>query len=135
MSQWPHLLAHPVRFMRREPMLFGRRQQRCGLLQTVLQQLITSGRIRPSFIVHAHQPSISPSHGKGQKWPSAWDIGDIDAIMDDMDRKFLKVMFPESTICILYSLQSKAIHTGSVPGTITFISQSATILDASLYYT
>jgi len=35
-------------------------------------------------------------------------------------------------VCILYSLQSKAINMGSVPGTTTFSSQSATILVASL---
>ena len=57
---------------------------------------------------------------------------DIDSIANDMDRKFLSRCFPQSTVCILYSLQSKAIRTGSVPGTTTFSSQSATILVASL---
>jgi len=52
--------------------------------------------------------------------------------MDDMDRKFFKVLF--SPVHCLYSLLSavKSIHMGSVPGTTTFSSQSATILDASL---
>jgi len=36
----------------------------------------------------------------------------IDAVMDDMNRKFFKLLSPQSTVCILYSLQSKAIHMG-----------------------
>jgi len=54
------------------------------------------------------------------------------AHVDDMDRKFLMCCFPQSTVCILYSLQSKAIRMGSVLETTTFSSQSATILVASL---
>ena len=38
----------------------------------------------------------------------------IDSIVDDMDRKFLRCCFPQPTVCILYSLQSKAIRMGSV---------------------
>ena len=58
---------------------------------------------------------------------------DIDAIMVDIGRKFLKCCFSQPTVCILYSLQSKAIQMGSVPGTIAFSSQSVTsILDATL---
>ena len=46
---------------------------------------------------------------------------------------FLKRCFPQLTVCILYSLLSKAIHTGSAPGTITFICQFATpILGATI---
>ena len=56
----------------------------------------------------------------------------IDSIVDDMDRKFLRCCFPQSTVCILYSLQSKAICMGSVLEITTFSSQSATILVASL---
>ena len=57
---------------------------------------------------------------------------DIDSIMDDVDRKFLKCCFPQSTVCILYSRRSKTIHMGSVLETTTFSSQCATILVASL---
>jgi len=58
---------------------------------------------------------------------------DIDAVMVDMDKNFLKRCFPQPTVCILYSLLSKAIHTGSVPGIITFICQFVTpILGATL---
>jgi len=58
---------------------------------------------------------------------------DVDSIMDDMDRKFLRCCFPQPTVCILYSLQSKAIHMSSVLGTmLTFSSQYATILVTSL---
>ena len=57
---------------------------------------------------------------------------DIGSIMVDMDRNFLRCCFPQSTVCILYSLQSKVIRMGSVPGTTTFSCQSATILVASL---
>jgi len=56
----------------------------------------------------------------------------FDFAVDDMDRKFLRCSFPWSTVCILYSLQSKVIRTGSVLETTTFSSQSATILVASL---
>ena len=42
------------------------------------------------------------------------------------------MVFSQSTVCILYSLQSKAIHMGSVLKTTTFSSQPATILVASL---
>ena len=45
---------------------------------------------------------------------------------------FLKCCFPQSTVCILNSLQSKAIRTGSALETTTFSSQSATVLVASL---
>ena len=46
---------------------------------------------------------------------------------------FLKCCFSQPTVCILYSLQSKAIQMGSIPGTITFSSQSVTsVLDATL---
>ena len=41
---------------------------------------------------------------------------------------FLKCCFPQSTVCILYSLQSKAIRMGFIPGTTTFSSQSATLI-------
>ena len=48
-------------------------------------------------------------------------------------RTFLKHYFSQPTVCILYSLLSKAIHTGSAPGTITFNCQFATpILGATL---
>jgi len=57
---------------------------------------------------------------------------DIGSIMDDMDENFLKCCFPQSTVCILYSLQLKAIRTGSALETTTFSFQSATILVASL---
>jgi len=57
---------------------------------------------------------------------------DINSIVDDMDRKFLRCCFPQSTVCIPYSLQSKAIRTGSALETTTFSSQSATVLVASL---
>ena len=57
---------------------------------------------------------------------------DVDSIVDDTDRKFLRCCFPQSTVCILYSLQSKVIRMGSVLETTTFSSQSATILVASL---
>jgi len=43
-----------------------------------------------------------------------------------------KVLFSQSTFCILYSLQSKAIRIGSVLEITTFSSQSATISVASL---
>ena len=58
----------------------------------------------------------------------------IDAVMVDMDKNFLKRCFPQPTVCILYSLLSKAIHTGSAPGIITFICQFVTppILGATL---
>jgi len=56
----------------------------------------------------------------------------IDSIVDDMDRKFLRCRFSQSTVCILYSLQSKAIRTGSALETTTFSPQSATVLVASL---
>ena len=46
----------------------------------------------------------------------------IDSIVDDMDRKFLRCCFSQSTVCVLYSLQSKAIRTGSVLETTTFSS-------------
>ena len=36
--------------------------------------------------------------------------------MDDIDRKFYVLFFP---VCILYSLQSKAMYVGSVPATTT----------------
>ena len=50
-------------------------------------------------------------------------------------RKFLKRCIPQPTVCILYSLLTKAIHMGSVPGTIAFSCQSATsILDATLLW-
>jgi len=53
--------------------------------------------------------------------------------MVDMDRNVLKCCFPQPTVCILYFLQSKAIHIGSVPVTITFSCQFATsVLDATL---
>ena len=45
---------------------------------------------------------------------------DNDEIVVDMDRKFFEVLFPPSTVCILYSLLSKAIYMGSVPVTTTF---------------
>jgi len=45
---------------------------------------------------------------------------DNDEIVVDMDRNFFKVLFPPSTVCILYSILSKAIHMGSVPVTTTF---------------
>ena len=58
----------------------------------------------------------------------------VDSIVDDMDRNFLRCCFLQSTVCILYSLQSKVIRTGSdrdhnfqLPP-----SQSATVLVASL---
>jgi len=58
---------------------------------------------------------------------------DNDAVMGDMDKNFLNRCFPQPTVCILYSLLSKAIHTGSPPGTIIFICQFATpILGATL---
>ena len=57
---------------------------------------------------------------------------DTDSIVDDMDRKFLRCCLPQSTVCILYSLQSKVIRTGSALETTTFSSQSATVLVASL---
>ena len=48
-------------------------------------------------------------------------------------RTCLKRCFPQTTVCILYSLLSKALHTGSAPGTIIFICQFATpILGATL---
>ena len=52
---------------------------------------------------------------------------DIDSIVDDMDRNFLRCCFPQSTVYILYSLQSKVIRTGSARETTTFSSQSATV--------
>ena len=59
---------------------------------------------------------------------------DIDSIVDDMDRNFLSCCFPQSTVYILYSLQSKVIRrpTGSALETTTCSSQSATVLVASL---
>ena len=57
---------------------------------------------------------------------------DIDSIVDDMDRKFLSCCFPQPTVYILYSLQSKVICTGSALETTTCSSQSATVLVASL---
>ena len=44
---------------------------------------------------------------------------DIDSIVDDMDRKFLRCCFPQPTVCIPYSLQSKVIRTGSALETTT----------------
>ena len=59
---------------------------------------------------------------------------DIDSIVDDMDRTFLSCCFPQPTVYILYSLQSKVglIRTGSALETTTCSSQSATVLVASL---
>jgi len=45
---------------------------------------------------------------------------------------YLRHCFPQSIVCILYSLQSKAIRMGSALETTTFCCQSATILVASL---
>ena len=45
--------------------------------------------------------------------------------------EFIWIAFDWRTKSIFF-LQSKAIHMNSVPGTTTFSSQSATILDASL---
>jgi len=56
---------------------------------------------------------------------------DIDSIVDDMDRNFLRCCFPQSTVYILYSLQSKVIRTGSALETTTFSSKSAVVLVAS----
>jgi len=57
---------------------------------------------------------------------------DIDSIVDDMDRKFLSCCFPQPTVYILYSVQSKVIRTCSALETTTCSSQSATVLVASL---
>jgi len=57
---------------------------------------------------------------------------DIDSIVDDMDRNFFKLLFPQPTVYILHSLQSKVIRTGSALETTTCSSQSATVLVASL---
>jgi len=57
---------------------------------------------------------------------------DIDSILDDVDRNFLSCCFPQPTVYILYSLQSKVIRTGSAVETTTSSSQSATVLVASL---
>ena len=45
---------------------------------------------------------------------------------------FLRCCFPQPTVYILYSLQSKVIRTGSALETTTFSSQSATVLVTSL---
>ena len=45
---------------------------------------------------------------------------------------FLSCCFPQPTVYILYSLQSKVIRTGSALETTTCSSQSATVLVASL---
>jgi len=53
--------------------------------------------------------------------------------MYDMDKKFFKRCCPQITVCIRYSLLSKAIHMGFVPGTVIYSCQLATtILDATL---
>jgi len=58
---------------------------------------------------------------------------DIDSIVDDMDRKFLRCCFPQSTVCILYSLQSKAIRMGSVLET-TFSAPSLQQFWSQVFY-
>jgi len=57
---------------------------------------------------------------------------DIDSIVDDKDRNFLRCCFPQPTVYILYAIQSEVIRTGSALETTTFSSQSATVLVASL---
>ena len=57
---------------------------------------------------------------------------DIDSVVDDMDRKFFKLLF--SPAHCLHSLlpQSKVIRTGSALETTICSSQSATVLVASV---
>ena len=60
---------------------------------------------------------------------------EIDSIMHDMDKKFLEHCCPQITVCIRYSLLSKAMHMGFVPGTIPVIHSCqfvTTTLDATL---
>ena len=57
---------------------------------------------------------------------------DIDSIVDDGVGNFLSCCFPQPTVYILYSLQSKVIRTGSALETTTCSFQSATVLVASL---
>jgi len=59
---------------------------------------------------------------------------DIDFIVDDMDRKFFKVLFSpvHSLHSLLPPVKSWLIRTGSALETTTFSSQSATVLVASL---
>jgi len=88
------------------------------------QELITEH----DDLVHCKSYLSAPLY----KYHFASQCFDIDSIVDDMDSKFFKVLFFQSTVCILYSLQSKAIRMGSVLETTTFSSQSATVLVASL---
>ena len=55
---------------------------------------------------------------------------DNDAIMDDMDRKHFKPLFPQPTGCILSSHLPKAIHMNSTPGTTAFSCQIVVSFEA-----
>jgi len=80
------------------------------------------------FLTQIQKGMINAFLRRTYKYHFVSECFDIDSIVDDMDRNFLRCCFPQST----FSTQSKAIRTGSVLETTTFSFQSATILVASL---
>ena len=106
-------------------LLFGKRQ--ISLLVSLAAQ---TAYATPGCGAHLHFTGLEPAVGLR---PALWTLDHTSStICRCLGRNFFKVLFPQSTVCIRYSLQLKAIHMGSVPGTTTFSSQSAIILDATL---
>ena len=106
-------------------LLFGKRQ--ISLLVSLAAQ---TAYATPGCGAHLHFTGLEPAVGLR---PALWTLDHTSStICRCLGRNFFKVLFPQSIVCIRYSLQLKAIHMGSVPGTTTFSSQSAIILDATL---
>ena len=78
-------------------------------LDTVFHALIMS-KIRYAlcgFLTQTQKGIIIAFLRRMYKYHFVSECFDIDSIVDDMDRTFLRCCFPQSTVCILYSLQSK----------------------------
>jgi len=84
------------------------------------------------FLTQTQKGMINAFLCRMYKYHFVSECFDIDSILHDMDRKYFRCCFPQSTVCILYSLQSKVICKGSALETTTFSSQFATVLVASL---
>ena len=82
-------------------------------LDTALHALIMS-KIRYAlcawggFLTQTHKEMINAFLRRMYKYYFVSEC--FDSIVDGMDRKFLRCCFPQSTVCILYSLQSKVIR-------------------------
>ena len=85
-----------------------------------------------SFLTQTQKGLINAFLRRMYKYHFVSECFDIDSIVDDVDRKFFKLLFSPAH-CLHSPLPPvKVIRTGSALETTTFSSQSAVVLVASL---